>query len=62
MLIYCDRDYYVLLGYKYDGDVIEKQDKYLKRMSGLARLYAALSVSHLPKTSSGIVHPHPLSR
>jgi len=57
-----DRDYYVLLGYKYDGDVIEKQDKYLKRMSGLARLYAALSVSHLPKTSSGTIHPHPLSR
>ena len=57
-----DKEHYVQLGYKYDGDTIEKQDKYLKRMSGLARLYAALSVSHLPKASSSVSHPHPPAR
>jgi len=57
-----DKEHYLQLGYKYDGDTIEKQDKYLKRMSGLARLYAALSVSHLPKASSSLSHPHPPAR
>ena len=57
-----DKAYYESLGYKYDGDTIEKQDKYLKRMSGLARLYAALSVSHLPKASTSTSHPHPPAR
>ena len=57
-----DKDYYLMLGYKYEGETVEKQDKYLKRMSGLARLYAALSVSHLPKSSSSSLHPHPPSR
>ena len=41
---------------------METQDKYLKRMSGLARLYAAISVSHLPKSSSSTCHPHPPAR
>ena len=57
-----DKENYLQLGYKYDGETIEKQDKYLKRMSGLARLYAALSVSHLPKASSSVSHPHPPAR
>ncbi|PIK60047.1 putative nucleoporin GLE1 [Apostichopus japonicus] len=38
-----------LLGYQYDSEgVIEKQDKYLKRMSGFTRLYAAILVSSPP--------------
>jgi len=57
-----EKEHYVQLGYKYNGDTIEKQDKYLKRMSGLARLYAAISVSHLPKASSSVSHPHPPAR
>ena len=57
-----DRDYYTVLGYLYEKDVIETQDKYLKRMSGLARLYAALSISHLPKSSSSTLHPQPPTR
>lgn len=55
-----DQSYYISLGYKYEQDIIEKQDKYLKRMSGIARLYAALSVSHIPKASTNTTHPHPL--
>jgi len=57
-----DKAYYISLGYKYEQETIEKQDKYLKRMSGVARLYAALSVSHIPKASTATTHPHPLSR
>jgi len=57
-----DQAYYVSLGYKYEQNTIEKQDKYLKRMSGIARLYAALSVSHTPKASTASTHPHPLAR
>jgi len=57
-----DKSYYITLGYKYEGESIEKQDKYLKRMSGLARLYSALSVSHLPKASTTTTHPHPPSK
>jgi len=53
-----DKDYYIALGYKYEGEEVEKQDKYLKRMSGVARLYAALSVAHLPKSSPTTLHPH----
>ena len=51
-----------MLGYLYEKDVIEPHDKYLKRMSGLARLYSALSISHLPKGSSSTVHPQPPTR
>jgi len=57
-----DKSYYISLGYKYEQETIEKQDKYLKRMSGIARLYAALSVSHIPKSSTATTHPHPLAK
>ncbi|XP_071848274.1 uncharacterized protein [Apostichopus japonicus] len=44
-----NEEYYKLLGYQYDSEgVIEKQDKYLKRMSGFTRLYAAILVSSPP--------------
>lgn len=54
-----DVDYYKSLGYKYDEDVIEKQDKFLKRMSGFMRLYAAVIQSPLPPGCKG-PHPHGL--
>ncbi|XP_046621898.1 mRNA export factor Gle1 isoform X1 [Neodiprion virginianus] len=55
-----NEDYYKSLGYKYSEDgTVERQDKFLKRMSGLMRLYAALTVTRQRKlvTSS---HPHGL--
>lgn len=52
-----DMDYYKSLGYKYDEDIIEKQDKFLKRMSGFMRLYAAVIQSPLPPGCKG-PHPH----
>ena len=57
-----DKEYNTVLGYKYEKEVVESQDKYLKRMSGLARLYAAISVSHLPRSSPSTSHPHPPAR
>ena len=51
-----DKEFYTSLGYKYDKDTIEKQDKYLKRMTGLSRLFAAIAASHKP-TGSNPDHP-----
>merc|ERR1712037_960065 len=57
-----DKDWYQALGYKYEANEVEKQDKYLKRLSGVARLYAALSVVYLPKSSTSNIHPQPLQK
>nr|XP_033325449.1 nucleoporin GLE1 [Megalopta genalis] len=41
-----NEDYYKLMGYKYAKDgTVEKQDKFLKRMSGLMRLYASITIT-----------------
>nr|XP_018896680.1 PREDICTED: nucleoporin GLE1 [Bemisia tabaci] len=55
-----NKDYYKLLGYEYsEDDEVEKQDKYLKRLSGVVRLYAAITIT---KTKAGVDnHPHGLS-
>lgn len=47
------------LGYKYDyAGKVEQQDKFLKRMSGVMRLYAAILVSSPPRGTNphGIDH------
>lgn len=51
-----DEDYYQSLGYIYVDGVVERQDRFLKRMSGTMRLYAALTISRLKKGQ----HPHGL--
>lgn len=45
-----------MLGYKYENGKIEGQEKFLTRMTGIMRLYAAIMVSPLPP---GINKPHP---
>ncbi|XP_053675953.1 mRNA export factor Gle1 [Anopheles nili] len=51
-------DFLKTLGYRFaDGGVLEKQDQYLKRMSGLARLYAAIIVT-IPRKDDPTPHPH----
>ncbi|XP_046557631.1 mRNA export factor GLE1-like [Haliotis rubra] len=51
------QDYHRMLGYKVDSDgTIEAQDKFLKRMSGIMRLYTAILVSSPPRSNA--VHPH----
>lgn len=45
-----DEEYYKSLGYNYTNGVVEKQDKYVKRMTGIIRLFAAIIVT---ETKSG---------
>nr|SVE75156.1 EOG090X0755 [Daphnia dolichocephala] len=52
-----NEDYYKSLGYKYSGGKVEQQPTYLKRMSGVVRLYAAILIS-VPRRSQP--HPHGL--
>lgn len=40
-----DEEYYKSLGYNYTDGVVEKQDKYIKRMTGIIRLFAAFVVT-----------------
>ncbi|KAM0725192.1 mRNA export factor GLE1 [Formica fusca] len=52
-----NEDYYKSLGCKYSEDgTVEKQDKFLKRMSGLMRLYASITVTRQRK---GVTKVHP---
>ncbi|KYM76071.1 Nucleoporin GLE1 [Atta colombica] len=55
-----NEDYYKSLGCKYSEDgTVEKQDKFLKRMSGLIRLYASITVTKQRKNVTKI-HPYGL--
>lgn len=56
-----DEDYYKSLGYQYVDGVVEKQDKFLKRMTGIMRLYSAIIISK-PKKSQKGVNPHGLTQ
>ncbi|KAK5648933.1 hypothetical protein RI129_003825 [Pyrocoelia pectoralis] len=50
-----DKDYYISLGYQYKNNVVEKHDKFLKRMAGIMRLYAAIIVTK-PKRGQRNLH------
>jgi len=52
-----ERDYFTSLGYRWEKDGIEKQDMYLKRMSGLARLFSAITAVSKPFGSQSLIHP-----
>lgn len=52
-----DREYDTRLGFNYDGDEREETDKFLKRMSGVAQLYGAISVSHKRRIDSHMHAP-----
>lgn len=54
-----NEDYYKSLGYRYTGGKVEQQPAYLKRMSGVVRLYAAVMIS-LPRRQQP--HPHGLEQ
>ena len=52
-----NESYYKLMGYKYAEDgTVEKHDKYLKRMSGVIRLYASITITSQRK---GVVKSNP---
>lgn len=46
------------LGYRYTNGAIEKQDQYLKRMTGVTRLYSAILITPLRQHASSVAHPH----
>ncbi|XP_053684569.1 mRNA export factor Gle1 [Sabethes cyaneus] len=53
-------DYFKSIGYRYSSDgTLEQQDQYLKRMTGLVRLYSAVIVSN-PRRGETAPHPHSL--
>ncbi|KAG8192692.1 hypothetical protein JTE90_009718 [Oedothorax gibbosus] len=57
-----DEEYFVSLGYELDDEGnLEDKHKFLSRISGFIRLYAAIIVSPLPPHSSTSPHPHGLA-
>ena len=55
-----DAEYFASLGYQCSEGEIEEQDKFLKRMTGLVRLYAAV-ISSIPPSGQTNQHPYGLS-
>lgn len=53
-----DEDFYRSLGYQYVDGVVERQDKFIKRMTGIMRLYSAILVSKPKKGQTS--NPHGL--
>ncbi|XP_067270618.1 mRNA export factor GLE1 [Pseudorasbora parva] len=54
-------DYQRILGYRVEDSKVEGQDSFLKRMSGMIRLYAAIIQMRWPYNSKQGPHPHGLS-
>jgi len=50
--------YHSLLGYDVEGKTIEEEEKYLKRLSGLVRLYAAIVSTEMPPQFGNRQHPY----
>uniref|UniRef100_A0A8C1BA43 mRNA export factor GLE1 n=1 Tax=Cyprinus carpio carpio TaxID=630221 RepID=A0A8C1BA43_CYPCA len=55
-------DYQKILGYRVDDSKVEGQDSFLKRMSGMIRLYAAIIQMRWPYTGKQGPHPHGLNQ
>lgn len=56
-----DVEYFASLGYQCSEGEIEEQDKFLKRMTGIVRLYAAI-ISSLPPQGQSRQHPFGLEK
>ncbi|KAM6183142.1 mRNA export factor GLE1 [Erethizon dorsatum] len=54
-------DYQRMLGYQVKESKVEQQDNFLKRMSGMIRLYAAIIQLRWPYGNQQASHPHGLS-
>ncbi|XP_075691232.1 mRNA export factor GLE1 [Rhinoderma darwinii] len=54
-------EYQRLLGYQVKDSVVEQQDSFLKRMSGMIRLYAAIMQVRWPYGTNQGTHPHGLN-
>lgn len=49
-----------VLGYKFNDGIMEDKEQYLKRISGLQRLYSAVLITKLRRNQQHIMHPHGL--
>ena len=56
-----DTEYFASLGYRCSDGEVEQQDKFLKRMTGLVRLYAAV-ISSTPPSGQSRNHAHGLDK
>ena len=57
-----DAEYFKSLGYYISEGIIEDKTMFLKRMTGLARFYAAITISRLPGQEAQTKnHPHGLA-
>ncbi|XP_031225486.1 nucleoporin GLE1 isoform X1 [Mastomys coucha] len=54
-------DYQRMLGYQVTDSKVEQQDNFLKRMSGMIRLYAAIIQLQWPYGNRQVAHPHGLN-
>ncbi|XP_054945423.1 mRNA export factor GLE1 isoform X2 [Physeter macrocephalus] len=54
-------DYQRMLGYQVTDSRVEQQDNFLKRMSGMIRLYAAIIQLRWPYGNRQEIHPHGLN-
>ncbi|XP_008577526.1 PREDICTED: nucleoporin GLE1 isoform X2 [Galeopterus variegatus] len=54
-------DYQRMLGYEVKDSKVEQQDNFLKRMSGMIRLYAAIIQLQWPYGNRQAIHPHGLN-
>ncbi|XP_062854325.1 mRNA export factor GLE1 [Trichomycterus rosablanca] len=54
-------DYQRILGYRVEDSGVEGQDSFLKRMSGMIRLYAAIIQLRWPNSNKQGAHPHGLN-
>ncbi|XP_075416805.1 mRNA export factor GLE1 isoform X1 [Tenrec ecaudatus] len=54
-------DYQRMLGYQVKDSKVEQQDNFLKRMSGMIRLYAAIIQLRWPYGHQQEIHPHGLN-
>jgi nucleoporin GLE1 len=54
-------DYQRMLGYQVKDSKMEQQDNFLKRMSGMIRLYAAIIQLRWPYGNQQVTHPHGLN-
>lgn len=50
-------EYYKLVGYDVDDEKVEDEDKYLSKLSGTVRLYAAIMQMEIPPQLSNRPHP-----
>ncbi|XP_031231902.1 nucleoporin GLE1-like [Mastomys coucha] len=55
------KDYQRMLGYQVTDSKVEQQDSFLKRMSGMIRLYAAIIQLQWPYGNQQEAHPHGLN-